>query len=69
MIFVFKTNVRHKKQVKVLKPYLSEYLPNSQWNFDLEDSDNILRIDSENCSGKRVVELLNNHGFECIELE
>lgn len=68
MIFVFKTSVRHKKQVKVLKPYLNGYLLNSQWNFDLEDCDNILRIDSDNCSVKRIMELLNNQGFECLEL-
>lgn len=69
MIFVFKTSVRDKIQVKLLKPYLNEYLLNSQWNFDLEDCDNILRINSKNCSEKQIVELLKNHGFECIELK
>ncbi|WP_233566073.1 MULTISPECIES: hypothetical protein [unclassified Flavobacterium] len=45
---------------------LYELLPNSLWNFDLEDCDNILRIDSEN----EITEtMLKNDIFDCVELE
>ena len=45
MIFVFKTSVKTKLQIKKLKPHIDKILPNAKWNFDLEDIDKILRID------------------------
>ena len=47
MIFVFKSSVKTKIQAKKLKPHIDNILPNAKWNFDLEDCDNILRIESE----------------------
>jgi hypothetical protein len=47
MIFVFKTSVKTKIQMKKLKPHIDKMLPCAKWNFDLKDSDKILRIDSE----------------------
>jgi hypothetical protein len=45
---------------------LNGLLPNSSWNFDLEDCDNILRIDSET---EIMESILNNGTFDCTELE
>jgi hypothetical protein len=47
MIYVFKTSVRTKIQAKSIEPHIDQILPNAKWNFDLEDCDKILRIDSE----------------------
>ena len=47
MIYVFKTSVRTKIQAKSIKSHIDKILPNAKWNFDLEDCDKILRIDSE----------------------
>ncbi|QCX37369.1 hypothetical protein FF125_02555 [Aureibaculum algae] len=69
MISIFKTSVKRKSEIKLLKPHLDELLCKSRWNFDLEDSDNILRIESENCSERKVVELLEGLNFKCVELE
>ena len=41
MIFVFKTSVKTKVQLKKLKPHIDELLPGAIWNFDLEDIDKI----------------------------
>ncbi|MBJ2127008.1 MULTISPECIES: hypothetical protein [Flavobacterium] len=66
MIYVFKTSVDNQTKFESASALLNQLLPESQWNFDLEDCDNILRIDSE----LNAVELLqNNTVFECIELE
>jgi hypothetical protein len=46
MIFVFKTTVKTKMQVKKLKPHIGKILPKAKWNFDLEDIDKILSIDN-----------------------
>ncbi len=51
MIFVFKTSVKTKLQIRKLKPHIDNLLPNAKWNSDLEDIDKILRIDSEENTG------------------
>lgn len=66
MIYVFKTSVDSQSKFELASALLQELLPNALWNFDLEDCDNILRIDSELDIPNLV---LNNHIFECIELE
>ncbi|PSR52284.1 hypothetical protein AHMF7605_01480 [Adhaeribacter arboris] len=69
MILVFKTSISTKKKAKRVKPYLDKLLSGEKWNFDLEDCDNILRIDSKGDVSKLVVGELNNLGYECVELE
>lgn len=68
MIYVFKTSVRNKNQVKKLKPDISKILPDEKWNFDLEDCDKILRIDSDENIVVRIVDVLSVHKFYCEEL-
>ncbi|MEN2489955.1 hypothetical protein AAYQ05_19285 [Flavobacterium sp. B11] len=66
MIYVFKTSVDSEAKFESASALLNELLPDSLWNFDLEDCDNILRVDSE----LNVAALLeNNPVFDCIELE
>ncbi len=66
MIYVFKTSVDSKPKLESASLLLHEILPETLWNFDLEDCDNILRIDSE----IDITDLiLGNSIFECSELE
>jgi hypothetical protein len=69
MIFVFKTSVKTKMQAKKLKPHIDEILPKAKWNFDLEDCDKMLRIDSEENIVLKIIGLLNIHEFNCEELD
>jgi hypothetical protein len=69
MIYVFKTSVKTKTQVKKIKPHINKILPDEKWNFDLKDCDKILRIDSEENIVLKVIDLLNIHNFFCEELE
>jgi hypothetical protein len=69
MIYVFKTSVKSKKQAKKLKLHIDKTLPNAKWNFDLEDCDKILRIDSEENIIFPIINLLKNHNFDCEELQ
>ena len=69
MIYVFKTSVKTKSQVKKLQPHINKVVPNKKWNFDLEDCDKILRIDSEENIVLKITGLLNIHRFHCEELE
>ncbi|MDQ6472213.1 hypothetical protein RB619_16295 [Flavobacterium sp. LHD-80] len=66
MIYVFKTSVDSPSKLESATALLNELLPETLWNFDLEDCDNILRIDSE----LDIVTLLaDNTIFDCVELE
>lgn len=68
MIFVFKTSVKTKSQTIKLKPYLDKILPIAKWNFDLEDCDKILRINSEENIVLETIDLLKSKNFDCEEL-
>jgi hypothetical protein len=45
-------------QVKKFKPHINKILPNEKWNFELEDSNKNLRIDSEENIGLVIIDLL-----------
>ncbi len=68
MIYVFKTSVKSKKSIKGLTLQLNKIEAVSSWNFDLEDCDNILRVDSQKNIVKNITKTLNDFGFECEEL-
>jgi hypothetical protein len=66
MVYVFKTSVDTQSKLAQASLRLRELLPHMQWNFDLEDCDNILRIETET----EITQLILNNGiFNCIELE
>ncbi|MEO6670662.1 MAG: hypothetical protein ABIN36_14360 [Ferruginibacter sp.] len=69
MIFVFKTSVKNRLQIKNLKQHIEKIIPDAKWNFDLEDREKILRIDSEENIVLAIRNLLNDHNLSCEELE
>ena len=69
-VLVFKTSVETTRQVNVLRPLLDGMMAeHEKWNFDLEDCDRILRIESVFLSVERVIETVKTTGFWCEELE
>ena len=68
-VLVFKTSVETAHSVRRLKPLLDTVAGNNQWNFALDDSDHILRVISASISPQRVIGLLKEQGFNCLELE
>lgn len=69
MIHVFKTSVRTTKDVDKIRPLLDNLSSNLKWNFDLEDCDNILRIETSFISPNTIINLLVDASFDCQELE
>ena len=69
MVEIFRTNVRRKQQAKVLLDILSKQFPLFHINFDLEDCDNILRVEGENICREKIAELVTENGYECGVLE
>lgn len=68
MILVFKTNVSSISDIETLQPQLDKHLTNTLWNFDLEDCDKILRIDSKSQISETTIKLLQDNGYYCEEL-
>lgn len=68
MIYIFKASVKNETEINRLKSNLDLIIPNSKWNFDLEDCDKILRIDSEENVCQSIVTLLKKYNFLCVEL-
>lgn len=68
-ILVFTTSVEKPEQVSHVKPLLTAVPAITGWNFDLEDCDNILRIEASNISPRYIESLLQTAGYDCRELE
>lgn len=65
MIEVFKTNVKDSKQAEALVKKIHRQFPASKANFDLEDCDNILRVE---CAGltldaTAIIEVVKQGGY------
>lgn len=68
-VLVFKTSVSKRKQIRKLRPFLNRLMTrNEQWNFDLEDCDNILRVETQQLNATSIASTLEHHGFYCKEL-
>jgi hypothetical protein len=68
-ILVFKTNLTDTKRISDVEPLLDVHPHIVQWNVDLKDCDNVLRIVSRNIEAKEVENILLNAGYYCEELQ
>ena len=68
-VLVFTTSVEKPTQVKKIKPLLTAIPAIEDWNFDLEDCDNILRVVASDISPRYIESLLQTAGFDCVELD
>jgi hypothetical protein len=68
-VLVFITNIENPEQISRIKPLLTAIPEISDWNFDLEDCDNILRIEAGGISPGYIESVLQTAGYVCRELE
>jgi hypothetical protein len=70
-IEVFKTNVPHKTAAKKILSEITTLQPHYKCNFDLEDSDKVLRIEnaSGNVNNNLIFEILENNNYEVAVLK
>lgn len=66
---IFKTNVEAEEQAKSLVCLLNEQLPLCKINFDLDDCDNILRVEGIEIMIEQVISVLNEKGYHCQLLD
>lgn len=65
MVEVYKTNIKKRKQSKLVLKKLKQKFPHFRINFDLEDCDNILRVESPKgkVDNNQVIQFVKNLGF------
>jgi len=68
IISVYKTDVNAKSKLRKAKPVLNRILLDSKWNFDLEDCDKILRVESYISFSEILIKELGQIGIHCEEL-
>ena len=67
-ILIFKTNIRFKKDIKIVASYLKQLVDIISWNIDREDIDNVLRIEANNNCVKKIITTITQAGYFCEEL-
>ncbi|SEO68341.1 MULTISPECIES: hypothetical protein [unclassified Mucilaginibacter] len=67
---IFKTDVVQECEAATLIRLLSQHLPHCRINFDLEDCDRILRIESaqQAINLPQVIHIMNRQGYACTLL-
>lgn len=68
-ILIFKTNLRNPELINRAQPLLQNIQGIKRWNVDMQDCDNVLRIESTELSPRAVENILQNAGYYCEELQ
>lgn len=68
-VLVFKTNLTDSRRIGDVEPLLEVHPNIIEWNVDLEDCDNVLRIVGRNMAAGEVEDILLNAGYCCEELQ
>ncbi len=69
-VLVFSTSLESEDDIRNVKPALDHLVgTNGRWNFDLEDCDCILRVETPMLPEPVVIAALQNRGYTCTGLE
>lgn len=68
-VFVFSTSLQTDKDVESISPVLNRCSKVKAWSVDLEDADNVLRVECQGLSASDIIGMLNANGYTCKELE
>lgn len=69
MVEVFKTNIAMAEQAQEIVYALQQYFPGSRVTIDLDDCDKVLRLEGTVIVTERVINLLQEHNYECCMLQ
>lgn len=68
-ILIFRTNIRTKQERHCVAQALSNHDKIQRWTIDQQDVDCVLRVESEAIAAEQIISVINQHGFECAELD
>lgn len=69
LVEVFKTNIHSRRMAGKVKKCLREAFPNHNIDFDLNDCDRILRIESDSLDCKKIIEIVKSNNVFIALLE
>jgi predicted TIM-barrel enzyme len=68
-LMIFKTDIKSDNKLNEVKPILNDHPFVIDWSVDMEDVDNVLRVESDGIIVETHIEkLLKEAGFFCEEL-
>ena len=62
---IFKTYVNHVHQAEHLCSILSQKLEDTKVNFDLDDCDKVLRVESFRIDSIKIINIMETLGYSC----
>ena len=69
-LLLFETDIRSRKKVRRLTSLLNGHSDILRWSVDLEDIDNVLRIEATaNLMHNDIISMIKNRGFYIVELK
>jgi hypothetical protein len=68
-ILVFETNIKFKKDITKVGRLINTERRIKKWNVDLADTDKVLRVESSDLNPTEIIQLLNDAGYRCNELQ
>jgi hypothetical protein len=69
VVEVFKTNIQKQKLAREVANQLLSQFPEYRINFDLQDCDNILRVEGAGIPIQKIVDVVTEQGFFCEVLQ
>jgi len=68
-ILIFATNIKTENDKQKIINSLNEHSEIHEWNIDQEDIDCVLRVVSKTLTEEQIIQLVDQHNFECVALE
>lgn len=69
-LVILRTNIETKNRVQVLRPVLDNHDSINRWSIDIEDVDNVLRIEAKDTvDDNQIITLIKKYGFYGEALE
>ena len=65
MVKIFKTDVSEKRKAENILPILQKEFPRLKINFDLDDCDNILRVEGKRISIEKIILVMEKQKYVC----
>ncbi|MFD2571104.1 hypothetical protein ACFSUS_10695 [Spirosoma soli] len=67
-VLVFRTNINSDKRIHQAACRLCKLRGICRWSIDLEDSDCVLRVETDQLTEADIIRLLTRAGFQCDSL-
>lgn len=68
-ILVFRSNLQDEWDLQQISTSLNQHPAIQKWNVDLQDVDHVIRIVTPSLTVAEIEKLIQQHGYQCSELE